>query len=69
MKLKLLKQIIQKSKTGYSSCADILGISVPSFQRKINGTQPMYLEEIEKLGNFLNLDGKQKTEIAFGKEN
>lgn len=68
MNLNLLKQIIKQKGYTYKDCAKVLNISEISFQRKINGQQKMFANDIEDLGNFLCLDGKTKTRIAFYNE-
>lgn len=65
MNLNLLKQIIKEKGYTYKDCAKVLNISEISFQRKINGQQKVFANDIEDLGDFLCLDGKTKSRIAF----
>lgn len=63
MKLDKLKEFIKKSGRSMKSCYKAIGISESQFYKKMNGSQVFYLEECEKLGNFLGMTDKEKIEI------
>lgn len=68
MKLKKLKRLLKEKNITYKECATLLKISEISFQRKMNNQQVFYIDEFDTLGDFIGLSGKEKTDIAFGKE-
>lgn len=60
VKTDLIKQIIRDRGFTYKDCAELLNLSLSQFQKKMNGKQKFYLEECEKLGNFLEMSNTQK---------
>ena len=59
---KLRGKIKEKNKT-YAECAVAIGISTTSFCNKMNGISKFYIDELENLGNFLDMTGAEKSEI------
>lgn len=68
MKLDKLKEFIKKSGCSMKSCYKAIGVSESQFYKKMNGSQVFYLEECEKLGNFLGMTGKEKIDIFLNYE-
>lgn len=68
MNLQMLKSIIKREKRTYSDCANVLGVSIASFQRKANGQQPLFLDECENLGNYLGMTDGEKIEVFLRQE-
>ncbi len=56
MNLKKLKSVIKNSGKSMKSCAKAIGISESQFYKKMNGSQVLFLEECEDLGNFFRND-------------
>lgn len=63
MNLNKLKGRIREGNKTYRDCAGTIGISLASFNSKINGKSRFYIDELEELGNFLNMTGDEKAEI------
>ena len=59
---KLKGKICEEGKN-YKQCAAAIGKSVTSFNSKINGRRSFYIEELDMLGDFLNMTGDEKAEI------
>lgn len=68
MRLDKLRIFIKKSGSSMKSCYKAIGISESQFYKKMNGSQVFYLEECEKLGNFLGMTGKEKIDIFLNYE-
>ena len=65
MNLNKLKGRIRESNKTYRDCAKTIGISTASFNSKMNGKSRFYIDELEELGNFLNMTGNEKLNIFF----
>lgn len=63
MNIPKLKGKIKEEDKTYNECAAALGISVTAFCNKINGSSKFYIDELEKLGNFLNMTMEDKNNI------
>lgn len=61
---KLKGKIVECRKT-YQDCADALGISKAAFNYKINGRRMFNIDELEKLGIFLDMTGEELVNICF----
>ena len=68
MKLDKLKEFIRKSGCSMKSCHKAIGVSESQFYKKMNGSQVFYLEECEKLGNFLGMTEQEKIDIFLNYE-
>ena len=62
MNLPKLKGIIRERGKNYMQCANSIGKSVASFNSKINGRVAFTIVELEDLGNFLEMEDKEKIE-------
>lgn len=62
-KLQKVKGIIREKNRTYKECAEAIGISVYSFQGKINGHQKFYINELNDLGDFLGMTSEEKAYI------
>lgn len=63
MNLNKLKGRIRESNKTYRECAKRIGISTASFNSKINGKSRFYIDELEELGNYLDMTGEEKAKI------
>lgn len=63
MNLNRLKGRIRENNKTYRDCAKTIGISVASFNSKMNGKSRFYIDELEELGNFLGMTGEEKSNI------
>lgn len=63
MDIDKLKGKLKEKRMNYISCAQGLGISVTTFNNKINGRYKFYIEEIEKLSDILELTTQEKIDI------
>mgnify|MGYP001950669624 CR=1 FL=1 len=59
---KLKGKLTEKQKT-YKECADYLGVTTNTFNSKINGKSKFYVDEINKLSDFLGLTQEEKVDI------
>ena len=59
---KLKGKMREKGKT-YKECANEIGISPTAFFNKITGKSVFNIDELETLGNFLNMTNTEKAEI------
>lgn len=59
---KLKGKLVEKGKT-YSDCAEYLGFSTVTFNNKINGKGKFYIDEVNKLSEFLGLTNEEKINI------
>lgn len=59
---KLKGKLVEKKRT-YEDCAKALDISITTFSNKMNGRGSLYIEEVNKLSNFLELTNTEKVEI------
>lgn len=63
MNLPRLKGIIRERGKNYNQCAVAIGKSVAAFNSKINGRVSFNIEELESLGNFLEMSEGEKVDI------
>ena len=61
--LNKLKGKIRECGKTYQQCADYLGISIATFSDKINGIRKFYIDELDRLGDFLGMTKVEKAEI------
>jgi hypothetical protein len=59
---KLKGKIKEKDRT-YAECAEAIGLSITTFSNKMNGISKFYIDELESLGNYLDMTGTEKSEI------
>lgn len=59
---KLKGKLLEKQKT-YKEAAAYLGITVSTFNTKINGRGKFYVDEVNKLSKFLELTNEEKIDI------
>lgn len=62
MNLPRLKGVIRERGRNYVQCANAIGKSVASFNSKINGKVQFSIEELEDLGNYLDMTDIEKVE-------
>lgn len=63
MNLPKLKGIIREKNKNYIQCANAIGKSIATFNSKINGRVSFGIDELEDLGNFLEMTEEEKAEI------
>ena len=63
MNLPRLKGLIRERGKNYNQCAVAIGKSVAAFNSKINGRVSFNIEELESLGNFLEMSEGEKVDI------
>lgn len=63
MRLDKLKGKIREKNRTYQDCAKAIGKTVATFNLKINGARKFYIEELELLGNFLEMTSEEKMAI------
>lgn len=61
--LNKLKGKIRECQKTYKECADYLGISIATFSDKMNGIRKFYIDELDKLGDFLGMSQEEKGKI------
>lgn len=59
------KIALLRRKVSYEDIAKMLGISIVTLYRKINGNSDFYRREIDLISNYLSLDLQEKEEIFF----
>lgn len=59
---KLKGKILEMDKT-YAECASAIGISITAFCNKINDKSKFYIDELEKLGDFLSMSPEERNTI------
>lgn len=62
-KLQKLKGIIREKDKTYKECALGIGVSETSFLNKINGKKRFYIDELNRLGDFLGMTPEEKAYI------
>lgn len=62
----LLVEMTKQNRT-QQELADAIGISVGSFNLKINGHRQFTVKEVKKMIDYLNLDQEQVSSIFFAK--
>jgi len=63
MNLPRLKGIMRERNRNYIQCANSIGKSVASFNKRMNGKVPFTIVELEDLGNYLEMTDNEKIEI------
>ena len=63
MNVPKLKGKIKETEKTYAECAAAIGISTTSFSNKINGISKFYIDELEKLGDFLGMTSEERNLI------
>ena len=63
MNLPKLKGKLTECDRTYEMCAKAIGISTASFSDKINGKSKFYIDELQMLGDFLEMDDEEKFKI------
>ena len=63
MNLPKLKGIMREKNRNYIQCANSIGKSVASFNKRMNGQIPFSIVELEDLGNYLGMTDGEKAEI------
>ena len=61
---KLKGKLLEKRKT-YADCAKALGVSITTFSNKLNGRGSLYIDEVNKLSDYLELSKEEKVDIFF----
>lgn len=59
---KLKGKLVEKRLT-YKECASVIGISVTSFSKKINGSSKFNIDEVICLSNILSLTPEEEINI------
>ncbi len=59
---KLKGKLVEKKKS-YAQCAEALGITLTTFNNKINGLSKFYIDEVRELSSFLKLSNNEKIDI------
>ena len=63
MNLPKLKGIMREKNRNYTQCANSIGKSVASFNKRMNGQIPFSIVELEDLGNYLGMTDREKAEV------
>lgn len=63
MNLDKVKGRLRENKITYDELSSMIGISVTTFNNKINGKQRFYIDEISKISEILNLTDEEKIDI------
>ena len=58
-----LKGKLRECGKTYEDCSRAIGITTTSFSNKINGSSKFYIDELEKLGDYLEMTNNEKAEI------
>ena len=58
-----LKGKIREMGKSYAECAAAIDISTTSFANKINGKSKFYIDELEKLADFLRMTSEERNNI------
>ena len=64
--LNKIKGKIRECQKTYADCAKALNMSVTTFNDKINGKRKFYIDELDKLGDYLGLTNEEKGQIFLG---
>lgn len=59
---KLKGKLREKSKT-YLMCSQLLGISIATFSDKMNGKSRFYIDELDRLGDYLDMTNEERENI------
>lgn len=63
MNAQKLKGKLRECNINYEKAAECLGLSIASFNNKMNGKSKFYIDEIDKLSKYLNLSDTEKIDI------
>jgi len=63
MNLDKLKGKLVEKKKKYADCSKALGIETNTFSNKMNGKSKFYVDEVNKLSEFLGLTESEKVDI------
>ena len=63
MNVDKLKGKLTEMKKTYKDCSKHLGITITTFNNKMNGKSKFYIEEINKLSEFLGLTSEEKIDF------
>jgi len=63
MNLDRLKGKIVECRKTYQECADYLGMSIATFSDKMNGKRKFYIDELDRLGDFLGMTKEEKADL------
>ncbi len=63
MNLPKLKGIMRERDKNYMQCANAIGKSVASFNKRMNGKISFTIVELEDLGNYLGMTNSEKIEV------
>lgn len=61
--LNKIKGMLREKEKTYADCAKHIGISETSFANKVNGKKKFYIDELNALGDYLEMTGEQKASI------
>lgn len=62
---KLRGKIVEMEKN-YAMCADVCGMGVATFTKKMNRKGSFTIDQLEKLGDFLEMTREERGEIFLG---
>lgn len=63
MNLSKLKGKIREKGKNYEQCSNAIGKSVATFNSKINGRVSFGIDELDELGEFLEMTDEEKADI------
>ncbi|WP_373599447.1 helix-turn-helix domain-containing protein [Paraclostridium bifermentans] len=63
MKLDKVKGRLRENNITYNELSSMIGMSVTTFNNKINGKQRFYIDEIKKISKILNFTDEEKIDI------
>lgn len=63
MNLNKLKGKIRECGKTYAKCADALDMSYASFAARMNGKRQFYIDELDDLGDFLEMTREERADI------
>ncbi|CEN81416.1 MULTISPECIES: helix-turn-helix domain-containing protein [Paraclostridium] len=63
MKLDKVKGKLRENNITYDEFSSMIGMSVTTFNNKINGKNRFYIDEIKKISKILNFTDEEKIDI------
>lgn len=63
-----LRERLDENNITIKECGKVIEKTESTMSKKIRGVVPLYLDEIEEIGNFLGLKNEEKSEWAFGNQ-
>nr|WP_195366163.1 helix-turn-helix transcriptional regulator [[Eubacterium] tenue] len=63
MKLDKVKGKLRENNITYDEISSMIGMSVTTFNNKINGKKRFYIDEIKKISKVLNFTDEEKIDI------